>query len=650
MIQGRLVRKLGAVVVFIAVTANLAHAAWTVGSDHGVWWLRGPDGQRIYSRGVNSVDGGVPDLGKINRPAFHWKDHFRTANDWRRATYDALVSWGFDTRGAWSDASPDLRLPYVVELDLGRIARLLWDDPYAPDAALRTFAVARRLTAPHRHDPLLIGYFSDNEVGWWNGPLFTVYLHHGWENHTKRALWQLLLDHYQHQWEALLADWVAPVDVAGFDDLKSAGASLKLRPGGRGIDVVNRFTYLVARRYYELVGDAIRAAHPGALVLGDRLPLYYNQDAVRALRGQVDVLSTNYDADAPDGWIAPYYFDGLRRLAHVPVLVSEFFFAANENRSGNRNNGHLMTVGTQAERSVGAVAAAAGFARFPNVIGAHWFQHHDEPTGGRDDGEDFNMGLVDIAGRPYESLVDAFRSINPLLDQLHRDAKVGAGPLPDGAAASIVKARRAIALDDHSLTDWDEARTLLPGFHATDGDVPFADVHATWTPDGLYFALFGSNYLDYDLLANTGAFPSSESFQLHVAVDAGRGLRHFAIYLAPRRSQKFPDRLETEAQLYRYTGAGAAQRLSIEGRLQQIDKPLPHIALEAFMPAADLGRDHLVAGSRLRVNVTVVSYYRERGMAWAGRPDLRGAATTLRTITLEGERASPASSKTVASN
>jgi len=93
-------------------------------------------------------------------------------------------------------------------------------------------------------------------------------------------------------------------------------------------------------------------------VLGDRLPLYYNQDAVRALRGQVDVLSSNYNVDTPDGWVAPYYFEGLRRLVDVPVLVSEFFFAANQNRSGNRNNGHLMTVETQADRSRGAMAAA----------------------------------------------------------------------------------------------------------------------------------------------------------------------------------------------------------------------------------------------------------------------------------------------------
>ena len=108
-----------------------------------------------------------------------------------------------------------------------------------------------------------------------------------------------------------------------------------------------------AKRYYELMYKAIHAAHPGALVLGDRLPLYYHQDAILAMGDNVDVISTNYNVDVADGWVAPYFFEGLRKLSHKPVLISEFFFAAAENRSGNRNEtarnvhakpGHLMTV------------------------------------------------------------------------------------------------------------------------------------------------------------------------------------------------------------------------------------------------------------------------------------------------------------------
>ena len=282
------------------------------------------------------------------------------------------------------------------------------------------------------------------------------------------------------------------------------------------------------------------------------------------------------------------------------------------------------------------MAAVCNFARFPNVVGAHWFQHHDEPSGGRGDGEDYNMGLIDIAGRPYEELTEAFAGVNPQLPALHRLAMPRPGPLPDTTVVPIAGAAAPIALDDHGLGDWDKPRTLLPGFHAPAPDVPFADVHLAWRPDGLYLALLGSNYLDFDLLDDAAHFPLGETFQVHLMVDAGHGVRHLAIHLTPRRSVKYPDRLEIAPELHRYELGRPAAAVALDGRVQQLEKPLPHIGLEAFVPAADLGRDQLAAGTRLRVNVAVVGYYRERTMAWAGTPtaDPRGMDRTLRPVVL----------------
>ena len=97
-------------------------------------------------------------------------------------------------------------------------------------------------------------------------------------------------------------------------------------------------------RYYKLMHDGLRAADPEALIFSDRLPIYYSQDAVRAMAPYVDVIAVNYNLDGPDGWLARYFFDGLAALAGKPILISEFFCAAIENRSGNKNAGHLLTV------------------------------------------------------------------------------------------------------------------------------------------------------------------------------------------------------------------------------------------------------------------------------------------------------------------
>jgi hypothetical protein len=127
-----------------------------------------------------------------------------------------------------------------------------------------------------------------------------------------------------------------------------------MKPGGNGIAAVREWTGLVAERYYTLAEKAIRAADPDALYFGDRLPIYYDPAAVRAMARHVDAIATNYNPDSGDGWIAHYYFTGLEELSGgKPVLVTEWFFAANENRTGNSNNGHLMTVATQADRARG---------------------------------------------------------------------------------------------------------------------------------------------------------------------------------------------------------------------------------------------------------------------------------------------------------
>ena len=47
----------------------------------------------------------------------------------------------------------------------------------------------------------------------------------------------------------------------------------------------------------------------------------------------------------------------------------------------------------------------------PLVVGAHWFQYRDQPLIGREDGEAFEIGLVDVCDRPYREVVAAAREI-----------------------------------------------------------------------------------------------------------------------------------------------------------------------------------------------------------------------------------------------
>jgi len=58
-------------------------------------------------------------------------------------------------------------------------------------------------------------------------------------------------------------------------------------------------------------------------------------------------------------------------------------------------------------------------AAFPAMIGAHWFQWLDEPVTGRMDGENYNIGFIDVTDQPYRELVDAAKVTHRRLLSVH---------------------------------------------------------------------------------------------------------------------------------------------------------------------------------------------------------------------------------------
>ena len=155
---------------------------WSTAEINGVKWLIDPEGKPFYSKGVNIVSpGGQSEKSKAVE-AYCWVNFYPSIEQWRAKVGAQLRQWGFNTLGGWSDSSPDLGLPLTVDLELGRHSRFHWFDPFDPQMEQETLEKARELTAPYRNLPQLIGYFSDNEVGWWNSSLFVWFLKAPWEN------------------------------------------------------------------------------------------------------------------------------------------------------------------------------------------------------------------------------------------------------------------------------------------------------------------------------------------------------------------------------------------------------------------------------------------------------------------------------------
>ncbi len=196
------------------------HSRWGTTVDGGVHWLVTPCGERFFSIGVNVMDGGVS--AAIFQRAYRLPLGNLLSRLGKLGASGTATSVGVGLQHCrWMVVCIPrcLGLPTTPNLELGRTARFHWFDPFDPSTAERMRAWARRLVAPYKGNPYRIGYFTDNEVGWWNGALFIYYLKQPATNHTKQHLIALLREHYGNDWERFTRDFVPPPGIASFQHL-----------------------------------------------------------------------------------------------------------------------------------------------------------------------------------------------------------------------------------------------------------------------------------------------------------------------------------------------------------------------------------------------------------------------------------------------
>ncbi len=318
---------------------------------------------------------------------------------------------------------------------------------------------------------------------------------------------------------------------------------------------------------------------------------------------------------APKAGSRPISSTGCARFrGGKPVLVSEWFYASAENRTGNRNNGHLMTVATQALRAQGAAAAAAHFADLPELVGLQWFQYYDYPQGGRPDHEDYDFGLVDIDDRPYEQLTSALGAANRALPKLHEKAQ----PFVHGPVAAP---EAAIDPAHRSLVDFPKPASLLPPLKAEPGEVPFGEAYLVWNDAGIALAHIGQDYYDPDLLSYDGAFPWREAYRLELGIDAGAGPVRFTIYLVPPPRDEVKGPMRVEICQGAASLDGDAPCTSVPGASAgYFGADQPRVVFDAVLPWRALGLAAPPASGRIRVGLAATSWYRARSMSLSGRP------------------------------
>lgn len=483
----------------LAANAADTKSRFSIERHNGNFWLARPNGEQFFSLGVCCVNSGVSRerFNPLN-PGYAAFQHYENSNLWAETTMERLKSWGFTTVGGWSDYSAlrqchDADLAFIPVLAIGMTCGAPWEDMWDTNIIGRMYQVARDQILPLGNDPRVLGYYTDNEMGWWNAALFNLTLAQPPTSGQRQRLVNLLRETYKNNWKDLLKDF-EPEGVGSFKELDQRGM-LYLRPGSQGIRVYRRFLGLMAERYYSLVRQIVRTYDPGGLVLGDRYQSFYYPQVARAA-ASMDVVSMNLNAGWNDGTFPRFYLKTLHALTGKPIYVSEFYMSAQQNRTGNKNDSSTFpVVATQAERAEGFRNTLQALARTPYVVGADWFQYYDEPEYGRFDGENYDFGLVDIHDQPYKSLTTAAQAFKLAA------ARNEADPAPPDVRSGVPPAPReplghfTIRL---ALADWDRDH----GFVEPASKVPVADLYVCWNQQAVYLGLYAQDFMEADCYRN----------------------------------------------------------------------------------------------------------------------------------------------------
>jgi len=423
----------------------------------GKWWLVDPEGYLFWSHGADCVgfsQGTTPitdrefyfvELPSRDSPfaEFYgqasWAPHgyyegkgaYRTYNffganlmrkygtDWRaraaETIHKRLRSWGMNTIGNWSDQGVYAmsKTPYVVSAGSGGAERIEGSSGYwgkFPDPFDPSFrqALDRRLRSERGKsagDPWCIGYFVDNELAWgdeWS--LAVATLTSPPQQAAKRVFWAELRDKYQtiaklnETWGTEHASWQALLESRTPPDQEKARSDLEA------------FYTRIAESYFRQCREAVKAVAPHNLYLGCRFA-WVNDRGARAAAKYCDVIGYNLYRDSVAAFELPEGID-------KPVIIGEFHFGALDRG--------MFHTGLRAREDQQARAQAYrdyvhGALTHPCFVGSHWFQYSDQATTGRGDGENYQIGLVNICDRPYPETIRAVREIGHSMYRLRYD-------------------------------------------------------------------------------------------------------------------------------------------------------------------------------------------------------------------------------------
>ena len=328
-------------------------------------------------------------------------------NKWMKLTRNRLVDWRMNTIGNWSNLEfiRSAKLPYVWPLENFPTTETKifrdFPDVYSEEYASNSVKFGQQLTK-FKGDPYMIGYFLRNEPEWAfveNLLIAEKLLENPENTSSKQVFISELKDKYKNI-DALNLAWNK--EFKSFDDLQKSQKDAASYSEKAKQDIYD-FSVKMITRYVALPSTECRKVDPDHMNLGMRYAMLIDPILLSGYEN-FDVFSINcYYVDSYD------MVEQAGKITNKPIIVGEFHFGALD--VGMLAAG-ICSVMTQKDRGLAYQVYYERSMKSQYFVGSHFFQYNDQATLGRFDGENTQIGFVDVCNKPYDTFINEVRSTN----------------------------------------------------------------------------------------------------------------------------------------------------------------------------------------------------------------------------------------------
>jgi hypothetical protein len=392
------------------------------------FWMVDPLGNGFISTGLDCINPGESTRTDIVKP---WltelperDGEFEECFFNRRSRGYEFFNFGVSNlihafgKDSWSNSEfiRFAKMPYVIPIDIQSKEGFPmtktaifrdFPDVFAEEYEEKALLYAEGLKQ-YKDDPFLIGYFMRNEPEW----AFVYELNIAEEmiaNKCNFASKDEFINRMISKYKVINAfnkGW--NLKLKDFEELRNPiYKATELSEIAK--EDLKEFSIEMITRYVEIPAKALKAIDSNHLNLGMRYA-YITDSSLLSGSENFDVFSINSYQITP-----LESMDLVGKMLNKPVIIGEFHQGALD--KGLTAHG-IRGVTTQKERGVGYRYYVEQAIQSKYYLGAHYFQLNDQSCLGRFDGENYQIGLIDVCMQEYTDMTNAMKDCHSNIYQV----------------------------------------------------------------------------------------------------------------------------------------------------------------------------------------------------------------------------------------